>query len=795
MKRRSSIQSKIRSVLWAAALQSGFWLAGATTAGADTHDWNVAGGGSWNTPGSWTPAGPPDATGDVVNILQNLGSNSVITVDGLFTLGVLNIGDTDTNRTYTISNGTGTGLRFDNGASAAEINQVSTSFGDTISATLATLGNLNINNASTTRGLTLSGGLTSYAVSGTQTVTYGGGSITQSGIIGNGTGTVAVAVNAGTVTLSGANTYTGGTTLSGGQINVQNASALGNGTFTVSGGTLANNTGSTINLSNNIAQVWNGNFSYSTSGNRILNMGSGAINLGTAAGTSRTLTVAAGQFTTSGAISNGTTATTLIKAGAGTLNLNNPTSTFSNLTVNGGTVAFASPLASVSNDFYAPTDLGTPFGTGNITLDGGSLVLSIPTGPGSIVGFGELKNNIVLQSDANISPGGGQKRNVLLSGLISGAGKLTLTLGQASVTNQSAGVRLTGANNTYTGGTDLNVTSSQSGATVDFVADSVNSLGGGAGGTGGVVTFVNNGAVANQNASYLILKADQSIAGLHSSTVNTLGATYVTGASSTVASTLTINSTQGGAGDGSVYAGSIGAFLLGRQALGGIEAGAAGYNINIVKNGTGTQVLTGTSAYTGTTTVNGGALIINGDHSAASGDVLVAAGGTLGGVGIIGGATTIANNGTLAPGQSAGLLTFGSSLTLAGADSKVEMEIDGSARGALGGYDALNIGTSILYGGDLIFSIDSSIADGTYDLFSFTTQSGTFDTVLFGGAGPYSGVFTNSGGTWSAIAGGQLFSFEQATGDLTVTVVPEPSSLVLLALGLPLLLRRVRRPN
>ena len=64
------------------------------------------------------------------------------------------------------------------------------------------------------------------------TLTYGGIIITNNG----GSGALAVA---GNVSLSGDNAYSGGTTLSSGEILVGNANALGSGTFTVTTGAAA----------------------------------------------------------------------------------------------------------------------------------------------------------------------------------------------------------------------------------------------------------------------------------------------------------------------------------------------------------------------------------------------------------------------------------------------------------------------------------------------------------------------------------------------------------------------------
>jgi autotransporter-associated beta strand protein len=77
-----------------------------------------------------------------------------------------------------------------------------------------------------------------------------------------------------------------------------------------------------------------------------------------------------------------------------------------------------------------------------------------------------------------------------------------------------------------------------------------------------------------------------------------------------------------------------------------------------------TLTLSGSNSYTGATTVNSGTLLVNNTTGSGtgSGGVSVASGATLGGSGTIAGATAI--SGTLSPGNSPGVLTFGSDLSL-----------------------------------------------------------------------------------------------------------------------------------
>ena len=108
-----------------------------------------------------------------------------------------------------------------------------------------------LTNNSTTNTLTLAGSIAGSTGSGVKTLSVAGaGSTVISGIIGNGTtGTVALAMNGpGVLTLSGVNTFNGGTTISAGAVDINanlNLGATGNA-VSLNGGTLNVQAGAAI---------------------------------------------------------------------------------------------------------------------------------------------------------------------------------------------------------------------------------------------------------------------------------------------------------------------------------------------------------------------------------------------------------------------------------------------------------------------------------------------------------------------------------------------------------------------
>jgi len=210
---------------------------------------------------------------------------------------------------------------------------------------------------------------------------------------------------------------------------------------------------------------------------------------------------------------------------------------------------------------------------------------------------------------------------------------------------------------------------------------------------------------------------------------------------------------------------------------------------NISFAGTGTTVFSGVNTYTGTTTVTGGTLLVNGSTSASSA-VTIASGATLGGSGTVGGATTVSGN--LNPGNSPGLLTFTNNLIL-GTTAITTMEIDGSlTRGT--DFDGVDVGGALTLDGALVFDLGTTFGEGdyTFDLFDFTSYTGDFSSVTL--AGSYTGTLLQTLEVWNLVSGFNTWQFDQSTGELSLSVVlPEPSSMALLALGLVSLMAVRRR--
>ncbi|HBJ86625.1 MAG TPA: hypothetical protein DDZ88_22760 [Verrucomicrobiales bacterium] len=259
-----------------------------------------------------------------------------------------------------------------------------------------------------------------------------------------------------------------------------------------------------------------------------------------------------------------------------------------------------------------------------------------------------------------------------------------------------------------------------------------------------------------------------------------------------------------------------------------ISETTAGSGITVNGSGVGAVVFSGANTYTGATTVAGATtLLINGNQSAATGAVNVIA-GTLGGTGTIGGATTIQTGGTLNPGDPAtsggiGTLTLANGLTLQ-SSSTTNLQITGATFTSTDGFGGNDPGTAgyetyvIANGGgpggtlhDQL-SITGAIIQETGAKInvlpvSFTAEAGQIFNLLDWTNVAGSSFSTNLGDTIRDGSADSAFDLDlpdiSASGyawDISlfashgvIVVIPEPSRMGLLFLGLVGLLFRRRR--
>ncbi len=176
---------------------------------------------------------------------------------------------------------------------------------------------------------------------GAKTLTLEGsntGVNTMAGKIANGSSTTSVTkAQAGTWQLSGANTYSGNTTLSAGLLDLANVSALGGGTLVMGGnGSFDNTSGADLTVANGIT-CSSGSPIYVGSANNMTFNGAAAIS-----GANRTITVSAKTLTLGSAVGDSGQGRSLTKAGAGTLVLSGVNTYTGNTTISAGTLALGS---------------------------------------------------------------------------------------------------------------------------------------------------------------------------------------------------------------------------------------------------------------------------------------------------------------------------------------------------------------------------------------------------------------------------------------------------------------------
>ncbi|EDY3067281.1 autotransporter-associated beta strand repeat-containing protein [Salmonella enterica] len=354
-----------------------------------------------------------------------------------------------------------------------------------------------------------------------------------------------------TLTLSGANSYTGGTTISGGTLVATNVEALGTGDVT-NNATLELNTGGTFD------NAISGSGQVVKSGDDVLTL-SGA-----------------NSYSGGTLISDGTLVASNVEAlGTGdvtddaTLELNTG-GTFDNAIGGSGNV--------VKSGADTLTLSGSNSYTGGTTISGGTLVASNV----EALGTGDVTNNATLE----LNTGGDFINNIGGTGRVEKSGDDTLTLS---------------GSNTYTGGTLI--------SDGTLVASNVEALGTGDITDNAVLELNTGGDFDNaiSGSGQVVKSGDE--------TLTLSGSNTYTGGTTISGGTLIAGRVEAlGSGDVTDNA------VLELNTGGTFDNAISGSG-QVVKSGDKTLTLSGANSYTGGTTISGGTLVASNVEALGSGDI------------------------------------------------------------------------------------------------------------------------------------------------------------------------------
>jgi autotransporter-associated beta strand protein len=589
----------------------------------------------------------------------------------------------------------------------------------------------------------------------------------------------------GTLTLDTPNAYTGGTVLSSGQLNINNGgdnsglnSAIGAGPLTIAAGAALDNTsGSNVVLMPNIAETWNGDFTYIGSSNS-LNTGSGGVTMNgnTSLGVNRN------NLTIGGTIGDNGKVFKLTKSGNGALTLPVANSFAGGLELFQGQINFGDPGAGGQGQFYI--DGGT---IDNIS--GGPLAVNFPSYQwiGSFTYAGSTTNALTLAGGPVTFAFGGITATVLGGAM---EWDLDLENGNQLITKDGPGTLIIGGIGTalHQMGISVNAGVLEMARTVGFaianwpgshkgmiVQSNALALDLGYGnpqighGTGIPITL-QSGGILDLNAN--------------SETVDSLtlnGGILMNGDTNFSLSTLSIVY-PGGVITLQGVPNQINVAANSGLALNASITGSGGF----VMNGPGTLTLEAASTYTGSTTIESGTIALAfGGAIAASSNIALASAGTaldltqstnydangnslltlqsgqtLSGFGVVNGLVATMPGATLAPGSSS---TVGT-LTVTGFSNDTNL---------LGGVTLMKLNKAGGTNDQLVVQQGNLVLGGSLMLTNLAGALAASDTfTLFAAPGGISGSFASITPAWPGP--GLLWNTSNLAVNGTISLVAAP---------------------
>jgi autotransporter-associated beta strand protein len=603
-----------------------------------------------------------------------------------------------------------------------------------------------------------------------------------------GTGNIATFDNAGNLnTILDLGT---GVTINTILFDTANAAAYTIGAGGAGAQTLTLNANGAITLNNTVAndQLFNANlalgtangsntFTFTNDTTKLLTL-AGSVSTTATTGTKAVTIAGSGNTTISGNITNGPGGTVAItKNGAGTLTLTGNNTASNALVVNAGLVILNSSTG------FAFTG-GSTVGQG-LTINGGTVRIDGTNGNQ----LAHSQNGQIVTLAGGTFDLNGKSETVF--GITGSSGVITNSNASQATLRTSSGFTYSSTIEDGVGGIKLDLD-----AVVTRTLSGLNTYSKGTSVLFGTLN-INNGGNANASAIGTGLLALS-----NNVTLNNTSGSPVTLATNN-AQTWGSSFSFGGTNDLNLGTGAITTFSSTRTVttngtatltVGGVLSGSGG--AGLTKAGVGTLALTnGASTYSGVTTISAGTLLVNNASGSATGSgAVVVNGGRFGGTGVVSGQVTVNAAGTLAPGASIESLGTGS-ITFNGGTFEFELNTTAATADLIYGGDGSTLtltGTPTL----TLIDLDSNAALSLGTKLTLISYDGAWNNGTFTSYSDDS-TFSFAGNTWQInyndTTSGSNFGTEanaSGTAFVTLTVVPEPGTLVLAGLGGLLMLHR-----